>query len=238
MNSVLPPHLTKNVKSGTKKKNRWYKRPTDYDDVAWETRKLVLVTVALGFFTFLAAAGTIAVVLVGLRQSAQTDSALGISRLSILKQDSSAQLQLRAYVGFQKGVGFDTAQFLGQFEFVNNGSTPAYDVQVISASLAGVSPPDTAFSYRDENGRIMNTIDSRGTLGPRASTLVPANAPNLTTEQRAALRRGFGSAYYYGRIAYRDIFWKWHTTNYRMKFWFDRPGHVVLSPDAKGNESD
>jgi hypothetical protein len=154
--------------------------------------------------------------------------------------DGTSERQLRAYVSVEAGAMFRQSKRKRlRFEFrpniVNNGTTPAKDVRVVSfIRNVPTAIPDN-FDYR-----LSHTIGSVSTIGPRQSRFhsIVANR-NLTIAELREIQNGTNVFHAYGTVIYTDIFGIGRTTNFSFIIFPGKSSQfAVWHYTAQNNDAD
>jgi hypothetical protein len=154
--------------------------------------------------------------------------------------DETSERQLRAYVSVEAGAMFRQSKRKRlKFEFrpiiVNNGTTPAKDVRVVSF-IRNVPPaiPDN-FDYR-----LSHITGSVTTIGPRQSRFHSVVASrNLTIAELREIQGGTNVFHAYGTVIYTDIFGISRTTNFSFIIFPGKSSQAaVWHYTAKNNDAD
>jgi hypothetical protein len=151
--------------------------------------------------------------------------------------EKHSERELRAYVGVTDAsiqVSKNPEQPLIKAEMTirNAGQTPAYDLNVV-ATFDFHEIPRTEFAPYN------NAIkQSRSTLGPGSEVDVPLVAPKLlTADHLKAVKEEKFAFFFYGKIKYRDAFWKERFTDFRYITTADKSGPLTWQVTEEGNES-
>ena len=147
--------------------------------------------------------------------------------------------QLRAWVlvtgGWLKNFGQGLVPHI-EVRVVNTGQTPAFDVQVVNATILGAIPFTDVFPIIE-----IGPAAPRATLGPGVDLRPVAKDPTkLSREECDAIAQGTMGLYIFGKIRDRDIFDETHVTQLRLVFSKTnvKSADGVLSIAADGNKSD
>jgi hypothetical protein len=119
----------------------------------------------------------------------------------------------------------------------NCGQTPALEMTCQSDVIFGAYPPiNINFSVGPAS-----SPESCGALGPGVVITHdhPLASP-MSSEQLAGIRSETVAIYFYGYMSYRDVFKKWHRTNFRVYYTgaLDSNRPKLMFTCDKGNEAD
>lgn len=130
--------------------------------------------------------------------------------------EDTAERQLRAYVSVEAG-GNGRQRKGARFEFkptiINNGLTPAEDVQILSK--VGLVPPIIPSNF--DYGLLPAPNPSVTTIGPRQGRVHNlVYYRTITISERRKIVKGELAFHVYGTVSYTDVFKRRRLTNFSM----------------------
>ncbi len=169
---------------------------------------------------------------------------LGVGVWQVGIAQRTAHRQLRAYIspdfssitdGSSLTPPSDVGVLRGAVVMKNTGQTPAYDVVTWAAiDVARVT---------EEKSFVIPTVLERASvssMGPGATTNQRRTFRVLTPHEISEIETNKSAVYLYGRCRYRDIFGKFHRTDFKLKYSGEWPpkGTPVMTFCDDGNEAD
>jgi hypothetical protein len=140
--------------------------------------------------------------------------------------DRTAERQLRAYISVEPGdVFWQNGKRKVRFEFrpvlINNGTTPAKEVTVVSNIW--ITAPNIATNFNYNLVRVSNPLASVVSIGSQKSKFHSAVFfRKVTLAEAKALLKGAATFHIFGKVEYMDIFDKKRTTNFSFLIFIGR----------------